>query len=163
MNKAIAFILMGSALSLSAQTVRFGVQAAVSLPANDLNNNATLGLQLGGHAKADLGEGHGIMARADLAFYSQNNGYNVNNVALAADYTYHFNGHQLGPYALAGISQQNYHTSLHGLDSNNSGLGIDLGLGYDVDRNVGMQVRYTNNAFNSLNYSALNLGVTYTF
>ena len=91
------------------------------------------------------------------------NGYNVNNVALAADYTYHLNGRQLGPYVLAGISQQNYHTSLHGVDSNNSGLGLDLGVGYDVDRNVGLLVRYTNNAFNSLNYSALNLGVTYTF
>ena len=163
MKKTFTLILLGSALSLSAQSVRFGVQAAVSLPTNDLTNNAYFGLQMGGHAKADLSEGHGIMARADVAFYSQNNDYNVSNYALAADYTYHFERNQIGPYVLAGVSQQVYHTSLHGLDTNDSGLGIDLGAGFDVDRNVGLQVRYTTNSFNSYNYAAVNLGVTYTF
>lgn len=163
MKKAVAIFIMGTALSLSAQSVRFGVQGGVSLPSNDLSNNAYLGLQLGGHLKADFGEGHGLMGRVDLTFFSQNSGVNVTDTALAADYTYHFERRQRSAYLLAGLSQQNYHTSFQNYSVNDSGVGIDLGAGYDLDRHLGLQARYTTNSFSNYNYAALNLGVTYTF
>ena len=127
MNKTIAILILGTAVSLSAQSVRFGVQGALSLPDNDLSDNADLGIQAGGHARFDLGRGHGVMARADLASYSQNNSTHVTNLAIAADYTYHFEQRQRGIYVLGGIAQQNYHTSFPGDSRNDSGLGFDLG------------------------------------
>ena len=163
MKKTLVILAVGSALSLSAQDVRFGVQAALSLPTSDLGDNASTGLQLGGHAKFDFRQGHGLMARADLTFYGSNNGTDANDLAVAADYTYHLERHQVGPYLLAGLSQQNYHTSFRGYSRNDNGLGIDLGVGYDLDRNLGLQARYTTNSFSDFTYSALNVGVTYTF
>ena len=64
---------------------------------------------------------------------------------------------------LAGLSDQNYHTGFPDFSRNDNGLGIDLGVGYDLDRHTGLQARYTTNSFSGYTYSALNLGVTYTF
>ncbi len=163
MKKTLVILAMGSALALSAQDVRFGVQGALSLPTNDLSDNASTGLQLGGHAKWDFRHGHGLMARADLTFYGQTNSISVNTIAAAADYTYHFEQSQRGLYLLAGLSQQNYHTSFPNFSRNDSGLGIDFGAGYDLDRHLGLQARYTTNSYSNVTYSALNLGATYTF
>jgi hypothetical protein len=154
---------MGSALALSAEEVRFGAQGALVFPASNLADNANTGLQLGGHARWDLSSGHGVLARADVTFYGQNNGSNVTDLAVAADYTYHFERRQRGAYLLAGVSQHSYHTSFPAFSQNNSGLGLDLGAGYDLDRHLGLQARYTTNSFSNATYAALNLGVTYTF
>jgi len=164
-NISFKILILGSAISLTlaAQDARFGVQGALSLPANDLASNADTGLQLGGHARWAFNGGHGVMARADLTFYGQSNSISVNSIAVAADYTYHFEQSQRGPYLLAGLSQQNYHTSFPSYSRNDSGLGVDLGAGYDLDRHLGLQARYTTNSYSNLTYSALNLGVTYTF
>jgi len=163
MKKALTILIMGSALALSAQDIRLGVQGGISLPTGDLSSNATMGLQLGGHAKFDLRGGHGIMGRVDLTFYGQNSSISVNDLAVGADYTYHLERRQQGLYVLAGLSQQNYHTGFPSYSRNDNGLGIDLGLGYDIDRHLGLQARYTTNSFSGLTYSALNMGVTYTF
>ncbi len=163
MNKTLTILILGSALALSAQEVRFGVQGALSLPTSDLSDNADAGVQVGAHARWDFTGGHGVMARTDLTFYGQNQGVNVNGLAFAADYTYHFERRQRGLYALAGLNEQNYHTSFQGYSRNDSGLGFDIGAGYDLDRHMGLQARYTSNSFSDMTYSALNLGVTYTF
>jgi hypothetical protein len=163
MKTILAVLILGTSLSLAAQEVRFGVQGALSLPANDLSDNADAGLQLGGHARWDLSQGSGLMARVDATFYGENAGVTVDDLALAVDYTYHFQRRQRGLYVLAGLSEQNYHTSFNGYSQNNDGLGFDFGAGYDLDRHVGLQARYTTNSFDYGTYSALNLGVTYTF
>ena len=163
MKFSIALLIIGTALSLSAQEVRFGVQGAVSIPAANLSDDANLGLQVGGHARWGFRHGQGVMVRADAAFYSQNNGTNVNDLAFGADYTYHLSGHQTGPYLLAGLSQHTYRTSFQDGTWNNNGLGLDLGGGVDLNRNLGLQARCTTNNFNGFTYSALNLGATYTF
>lgn len=163
MNKTLAILAMGGALALSAQDVRLGVQGALSLPTSDLGDNASTGLQLGGHAKWDFRGGHGLMARADLTFYGRNQGVNVTDAAIAGDYTYHFARRQEGPYLLGGLSLHSFRTSVPGYAQSDSGLGLDLGGGYDFDRNLGLQARYTTNNLNDMVYSALNLGVTYTF
>lgn len=163
MKKTLAILTMGAALSLSAQEVRFGVQGALALPAGDLSDNADAGLQVGAHARWDLTQGHGLMARTDVTSFGQNDGVNVTDLAFAVDYSYHFERRQRGLYILGGLSEQNYHTSFQGYSRNDSGLGFDLGAGCDLSRNVGLQARYTINNFSYATYSALNLGVTYTF
>jgi hypothetical protein len=65
MKPILAILILGTALSLSAQDVRFGVQGALALPDNDLTDNADAGLQLGGHVRWDFGRGHGVMAPGD--------------------------------------------------------------------------------------------------
>jgi len=164
-NISFKILILGSAISLTlaAQDARFGVQGALSLPANDLASNADTGLQLGGHARWAFNGGHGVMARADLTFYGRNQGVNVTDAAIAGDYTYHFARRQEGPYLLGGLSLHSFRTSVPGYAQSDSGLGLDLGGGYDFDRNLGLQARYTTNNLNDMVYSALNLGVTYTF
>jgi len=163
MKKAFVILAMGTALCLSAQDIRLGVQGAVSVPANNLADNANAGLQAGGHAQWDFRGGHGLMVRADLTFFGQNNSTSVSDLAIAADYTYHFERRPRGAYLLVGLSQQNYHTSFSNWSRNNAGVGIDLGAGYDLDRRLGLQARYTSNNFNEGTYGSLNLGVVYTF
>jgi len=162
-KKTIAILIMGTALALSAQEVRFGVQGALSLPAGDLSDNAGGGLQVGGHARWAFNGGHGIMARADATFFGQKYGVDVSDLAFGGDYTYHFERRQRGLYVLAGLSQQNYRTSFQGYSQSDSSLGLDLGAGYDLDRHLGLQARYTSSNVNEMTYAALNLGVTYTF
>jgi len=111
----------------------------------------------------DFGQGNGVVTRVDATWFGQNDGVTVNDLAIAADYTYHFERRQRGLYVLAGLSEQNYRTSYQGFNQNDSGLGFDLGAGYDLDRHLGFQARYTTNNFSDYTYSALNLGVTYTF
>ena len=160
----LAILLAGTALSLAAQDVQFGVQGGISLPAADLSNKASLGLTGGGHARWDFSQGHGLMARADLDLFTSNGGTNVTGLGVAADYTYHLERRPAGFYFLAGLNQLSFRTSPSaGPSRSDSSFGIDLGAGYDLDRHLGVQARYTTNSFNSLSYAALNLGVTYTF
>jgi hypothetical protein len=48
-------------------------------------------------------------------------------------------------------------------NSSHSGLGLDLGAGYDLTRNLGLQVRYITHQMDHGTRSSLNLGCTYTF
>jgi hypothetical protein len=165
MNKVLISILVAgtTALALAAQEPRFGVQGGLSIPAGDLTDNAYMGLQVGGHARWNFNHGHGLMARGDVTLYSQNNGVNVTGLGAGADYTYHLERRQIGTYVLAGLSVQNYHSSFSNYSRNDSALGLDLGLGYDLDRHLGLQARYTTHNMNDYTYAALNLDVTYTF
>jgi hypothetical protein len=163
MKNILTVFALATALSLSAEVPHFGVQGGVSLPAQDLADNASLGLQLGGHARWNFKHGQTLMARADMTLYDQNNNTNVTTFGVGADYIYHLERRPSGLYLLAGLSNQNYHTSFTNSSRNDSGLGIDLGAGYDLDRHLGLQARYTTHSFNGLTYAALNLGATYTF
>lgn len=152
-----------AALPASAQSVRFGVQGALTLPAGDLADSANLGLDLGGHARWDFGRGHGIMGRVDLNYYGQKNDFTTSSIGVGADYTYHLERTQLGFYFLAGVSLERYHRDHPFGTLNDNGLGLDIGAGYDLNRNLGLQARLTSHSFNHANLTALNLGVTYTF
>lgn len=158
-----AIVLVASGTMVLAQTPRFGVQGAISAPTNDLSNAANLGLQLGGHAKWDFRGGHGLMARADLTLYGSKDGLSTTSFGGGADYTYHVDRRQTGFYFLAGLTILNYRVSGSGDTDSSNGLGIDLGVGYDMDRNLGLQARYTTHEQDGATLSALNLGVTYTF
>jgi hypothetical protein len=140
----------------------FGLQGALSFPANDLSNVANTGIQVGGHARWDFGGGHGIMARADINLFGSKNGVSTTSFGAGADYSYHLDQNRRGVYFLAGVTMTSYSVSYHG-SSSRSGLGLDLGVGYDVDRRLGFQARYTTHNLDGATFSALNLGVTYGF
>jgi len=148
---------------LAGQDVRFGFQGGLAVPAGDLSDSADLGLQAGVHAKWDLGSGHGLMARADLTSYSRKDGYGSASFAVGADYTFHFNRDQRGPYLLAGLSVQNYSREVPDGTEHDNGLGLDVGVGYDLDRHFGLQARITTLSASHADLNALILGFTYSF
>ena len=150
-------------LPLAAQEARFGVQAAVAFPTGDLSDNADLGLQFGGHVRWNFGSGNGLMARADFTTYGSKNDVSTSSFAVAADYTYHLNRNPLGLYFLAGLSMQDCHRDFPNGSIHDNGLGIDLGVGYDLNHNLGVQARITTQSADNGNLTALNLGATYTF
>jgi hypothetical protein len=161
-----AFPLMLAVLastSLGAKEVQFGVQGGLALPMGDLSDASSLGLGFGGHGRYDLGSGHGLMGRLDYTFFGQKGGVSTTDLGIAMDYTYHLDRHRRGAYLLAGVSLQNYSFSHSGNSFSRSGLGVDLGVGLDVDRNLGFQARVTSHNIDSGTFTALNLGVTYTF
>jgi hypothetical protein len=149
--------------SLSATEVQFGVQGGLALPMGDLSDAASLGLGFGGHGRYDLGSGHGLMGRVDFTFFGQKGGLSTTDLGIAMDYTYHLDRHRRGVYLLAGVSLQDYSFSRSGHSFSRNGLGVDLGAGFDVDRNLGFQARVTTHNIDSATFTALNLGVTYTF
>lgn len=149
--------------SLGASDVRFGVQAALAIPQGDLSDGANLGLQVGGHGRWDFGSGHGLMGRADFTTYGTRHDFTATDLGFGADYTYHVDHNRRGLYFLGGVSFQNYDMKLSGHTESYSGLGIDLGIGFDVDRNLGFQTRLTTHNLDSTVFTSLNLGVTYTF
>lgn len=164
MRKSVMILTLGTAFSLAAAEPHFGAQAALSFPVSTLNDNSSVGLQLGAHGRWYFQAGHGLMGRADLAFYGSNHSTSVTGFALGADYTYHLERRQTGPYVLAGLSHASYHTSFPGHSDNDSALGINLGAGYDLDSHLGLQARFTTHSLGGgKTYGALNLGATYTF
>ena len=152
-----------AAMPLAAQEARFGVQGAIAFPTGDLGDNADLGLQLGGHVRWNFGSGHGLMARADLTSYGSKDGVDTSSFALGADYTYHVDQDQSGLYFLAGLSFQDCHRDFPDGSITDNGLGLDLGVGYDLNQHLGLQARVTSQSADNGNLTALNLGVTYTF
>jgi hypothetical protein len=178
-NLSVAILLLAAAAALPAQQPRFGVQGALSVPVSDLTDYAGTGVLLGGHAQWDFHGGHGLLALADAAFYTSHDGSSVNGLQGAADYTYHVEREPSGLFLLAGLSLAKYRTTYSNSSYNfgNTNLGVDLGGGYDLDRNLGVLVRYTTHHSDAMGpnaspnplehlsrtYAALNLGVTYTF
>jgi hypothetical protein len=157
------FLASAAALSLSAAEPRFGLQGALALPQADLTDSANPGLQFGGHAKWDFGQGHGLLARADLTFFGRKDGTSASSLGGGADYTYHLDRNARGFYLLAGASVLNYHYRFGNNTRTGSALGPEVGGGFDVDRNLGFQVRYTVHDLSNASLGSLNLGVTYTF
>lgn len=145
---------------LLAEQPRYGLQGALAFPTGDLADSGDAGLQIGGHALWDLRQGMGIMARVDLTSYGRKDGYNASSFGAGADFLYHFDGNHRGLYAMAGLNLQNVSRDVPYGTIHDSGLGVDLGLGYDIDRNFGLQARF--NA-GPASLSATTLGVTYTF
>jgi hypothetical protein len=145
---------------LAAQVPQFGMQGALAFPGGDLADSADVGLQVGGHVRWDYGRGCGLMARVDLTAYGRKDGYNASSLGAGADFTYHFRQNRRGLYALAGLSLQNYSREVPYGSIHDNGLGVALGLGYDLDRHIGLQARLVSG---QESLSSFNLGMTYSF
>lgn len=179
MKKTLSILAIGAFLPLCAQdSLRYGVQASTTTPVGVYHGAAAQGFGLGAFAKYDVGQGHGLIAKFDAKQHITKH-YDDKSArhqyGLGVDYTYHIDQQQDGVYALAGLgvvrdSERTYaedkkaeSNSMHYLRTTAS-----VGAGYDLNSNLGMQVRY--DAFrghncdgNSKTVFGLNLGVTYTF
>ena len=159
----IALALVSGAFLSSAEP-QWGVQGGLVFPSGDLSYSAGPGLDAGGHARWNFGEGHGLMARADLTVYGQSNGNSDSSIGVGADYTYHVNRAPRGLYLLGGLSVvATRWTPWHGQSRSDTNLGLDLGLGYDLNRSLGFQLRSTTHGGSGGNLDALRLGATLSF
>ncbi|GEM_PF-894894 len=158
-------LVLGAGLTLSAgEPARWGFQGGIALPVGDLGDIAGPGLEGGAHLQWNFGRGHGLITRADLTFYGNKDGYSNTSLGGGADYTYHLGQEPLGLYLLGGLSILNFNTSPpEGSSDNRSSLGLDLGVGYDMSRNLGFQARYTSHSSSGRGYNTMNLGVLFTF
>ena len=169
MKKALIMITMGVLLPLSAQSnegLRFGVTAGVI--SGYIFRTASL--QIRGFAKYDLGSGHAVTAS-----------FNVNNYksprlklvvitvekktfkhrTIGVDYGYHFSKQQFGTYCLAGVNI----TERSDSKDSNKALGQRIGIGYDFNKNLGVQACYNRCVKHDDGSSQSNAGfaMTYTF
>jgi len=142
---------------------RFGFEGAVALPSGNLSTTANNGFEVGAIGRWDMGGGRGLTGRIDLNLYAEKYSVTTTSLGIAADYTFHLTGSQRGPYFLIGPSILSYSQSVANATLNSSTLGLDLGLGVDLDDHVGILARWTSHYINHTTWTVLNLGVTYTF
>ena len=138
-------ILCAGLLPLAAQDFQLGVQGAVAFPGGDLQDAAGPGLQLGGHLRWNFGQGHGLMARVDWTSFGDHDGVSTFPAPPWRPTTPTISTAPSGVYLLPGC-HADLPPGLPGRPVNNSGLGLDLGLGYDLDRHLGLQARMTSSS-----------------
>ena len=142
---------------------RFGLEGAVSLPSGNLSTTANNGFEFGGIGRWEMSGGRGLTGRIDLNLYAEKYGVTTTSIGIAADYTFHLTGSQRGPYFLIGPSVLDYSQNLANTTLNSSSLGLDLGLGVDMDDHLGILARWTTHYIDHTTWTVLNLGLTYTF
>ncbi|MBK8726165.1 MAG: porin family protein [Holophagaceae bacterium] len=188
---ALGLVLVTGA-GLSAQDVRFGVQASGNAPLGDLKDavDSKPGLGAGAHLTWNLGGGHVIRPRFDYLFFPENgayaadgygvsaNGkYKVSDLSVGVDYLYFLEGKDEGLYLTAGLGLHrwtvdydytvrigNVTSSGSESDSTNK-AGFAVGAGYNFNRSFGAEVRFTTTKFgkNEGSANALQAGVTFRF
>ena len=142
---------------------RFGVEGALALPHGNLSAQADTGFEIGAIARWEMGGGRGITARIDLDFFTEKAGFTTSSMGVAADYTFHILGGDRGPYFLVGASVLDYSQVQSGPTTSTNSLGLDLGVGADLDGHLGLLARWTTHYLAHSTWTVLNLGVTYTF
>jgi hypothetical protein len=143
---------------------RFGFEAAVSAPSGNFSDSANNGIEVGGIGRWDLGGGgRDITGRIDLNLYPQKYGISTSSLGVAVDWDFHFTGTHHGPYFLIGGSLLDYSQNVPNDNLNSSTLGLDLGLGVDIDDHLGILARWTTHYVDHTTWTVLNLGFTYTF
>lgn len=167
--------LVALALPLKAEEPRFGMQAAVNAPLGDLKDfvDSKPGFGVGVHGTFDLGYGHMIRPRADFNVYPQANfsgiKNNASNFGLGADYLYFLAGKPERLYLTGGLSavRWSFSNDVPGfgkVSNNTTKLGIALGVGYQWNRTVGTEGRYTTSKVGeNFTANALQAGVTIRF
>jgi hypothetical protein len=188
---ALGLVLLSGA-GLSAQDVRFGVQAHGNAPLGDLKDavDSKPGFGAGVHLTWNLGGGHAIRPRLDYIFFPENGAYaadgygvsasgkyKVSDLAVGVDYLYFIEGKDEGLYLTAGLGLNrwkvdydysvrigNVTTSGSESDSTNK-AGFAVGAGYNFNRSFGAEIRYTTTKFGKDEGSAnaIQAGVTFRF
>ena len=118
MRKILAIVMIGSLLSVCAETPSFGIQGVVALHTRGKKGGHRTEIQGGAHARWSLGGGHGMLLQMNITQLEP---------ALGAYYVYHFEEQPVGYCNMIGITS--------------SGLGF--GVGYDFNRNFGLQTMFT--------------------
>lgn len=152
---SFAFCLFGALLisgSLSAQDLRFGLQANLAYPTSDLGDKPLLdnsiGYGLGAHFQIAFDGGHAIVPRLDYTYFEKGSpNRKVQMMQLGADYNYFISGKvNQGFYFGGGLGfgMAKFEVDLPGMSDNdtpNTAYG-DAALGFMFDRNLGAELRY---------------------
>lgn len=187
--------LLVIATPLAAQDVRFGVQIHANLPSADLKDAADSKAGAGGgvHMTFDLGGGSVIRPRIDYVVYPENKAFpdysvaasasgkaKLDNLSAGADYLYFFEGKDSGFYITGGISWNRWNfdydytnkvgnQTLSGSSSRTANkVGGAAGVGFNLNRNFGVEARYTASKFENagggqVNAAAVQLAASYRF
>jgi hypothetical protein len=180
---------------LAAQDFRFGVQLHANLPSADLKDAADSKAGFGGgaHMTWDLGGGSVIRPRIDYVVYPENKNFpdysisasangkaKLDNLSAGADYLYFFEGKDTGFYITGGISWNRWkfdydytyrigNQTLSGSSSRSANkVGGAAGVGFNLNRNFGVEARYTASKFENagggqVNAGAVQLAASYRF
>ena len=187
MKKTLAVLAVGTMLPLCAhEGIRFGAQVTTSSPmATFHSKEAKQGYGLGAFATYDLGSGQAVVAKLGADRFSKlKTGDDVvggiettaSSISVGADYIMHLNKSKTGFYGLAGLDVQRKHVKKYEqpvvgeqakTKANKTELGFNVGAGYDLNKNLGVQACYkihTKKEDAKRNsYPSVSVGVTYTF
>ena len=162
------------AAPLKAEEPRFGVEGLVNLPLGDLKDfvDSKPGFTVGAIGTFDLGAGNVLRPRLDYTSYPNANLTNLRNeatnVELGCDYLYFFAQRPEAFYLLGGLSAVRWSFSsdagLGKVSTDTTKMGLDLGGGYQWNRTVGTELRYTRSKIGSdFTAHAVQAGVTIRF
>ena len=163
----------------SAQELRYGVQAHLSLPSGDLKEavDNKAGLGLGAHLTLDFGQGHLLRPRFDYTAYPDATVFDgISNkmdvLSLGVDYLYQLEG-STGFYVTGGLAANRWKSEVEisGLgtfSSNTTKLGYAAGVGYAFNAQVSAEARLTSTKFTTRtvsdeNANAFQLAALYRF
>ena len=162
--------ILGPATALQAQEVRYGVQIQWNIPMDDLKTfvDNRAGFGGGAHATIDFGGGNVLRPRLDYVVYPENANFlqpvfgagatgkaKASHAALGIEYIYNFSGKaDEGFYVSAGIGWHRWKadydyvvktgqvTVSNNATATSDRVGFSGGLGYNFNRNIGLEVRY---------------------
>ena len=172
---ALAFLAaVALAAPLKAEEPRFGVQALVNAPLGDLKDfvDSKPGVGVGVHGTFDLGLGNMVRPRLDFNVYPEANfpglKNNASNLSLGADYLYFIAGRPEGLYLTGGLAAVRWSFSQDAgfgkVSTDTTKLGLALGAGYQWNRTVGGELRFTSSKVDSgFQADALQVGVMLRF
>ena len=206
MKKTLAVLAVGTVLPLFAHAgIRYGAQLSTVTPTGHLaHHQSKQGISLGGFADYDVRKGHAIVAELNAMRLGSRNDINVSNISLGANYKMQIN--QLkGVYGLVGVDVERARdrsrtettetvlvegateptttTTKKSEHKYANKIGYTVGAGYDLNKNLGVQVRYnvhscsykkadatdaidatkSKSKSKSTSRGTVSLGVTYTF
>jgi opacity protein-like surface antigen len=140
-----------AAAPLKAQDFRFGVQGSVVNPMGDLSDIGSTGFGAAFLAEMGLTPNMAIRGKVDyLLFGEKSYGQGVKNTpstfAVTADCIYCLETLNHGFFGVVGISSLSTSSEVSGGGSSitvsESGLGFSVGAGYNINRNMGFELKY---------------------
>jgi len=157
--RSLALALTAATCHLAAADIQWGATAGLGFPAKDLKDavDNAKGFTLGAQVFMDLGNGHGVRPRLDIArfrspritYLGVSDVFTVDTLRLGADYLYHFTGETKGAYAFGGMGGV-YTRSTTTLSIGDLGLGsardhvtkayVQVGAGYQINRHWGVEL-----------------------
>ena len=171
---SILTILAATALSLQAETPRYGVQGLVNIPLGDLKTyvDSKPGPGIGVHGTFDLGDGHMLRPRLDFSVFPEASFATIKQTAtslsLGGDYLYFLAGKPEGLYLTGGLSavRWSFETKVGSFKSTSSTtkFGLAGGVGYQWNATVGTEARFVHSRIaTDFQANALQVGVTIRF
>lgn len=167
--------ILAAALSLQAETPRYGVQGLVNIPLGDLKEyvDSKPGPGFGIHGTFDLGDGHMLRPRLDYSLFPEASFATIKQTAtslsLGGDYLYFIAGKPEGLYLTAGLaavrwSLQRKDAGISDTTNNTTKFGVAAGVGYQWNATVGTEARWLHSSLSSgFKADALQAGVTVRF